>query len=168
VQRHTPEPSTGSDTDAGTDEPTAPAAASAPIDASVRSSFEELVPAASDEMSVLRRKLTAWLDELPVDPGSSYDIVLATYEALANVAAHAYPGGHGWARLYADWAGDTVTVVVSDTGSGGAVKRVGAPPLTAGGRGLLLIDEVTDQAIVESGEHGTRVTMIWRPAALRS
>jgi anti-sigma regulatory factor (Ser/Thr protein kinase) len=168
VQRHTPEPSTGSDTDAGTGEAAVPAAAGVPIDASVRSSFEELVPAVSGEMSLLRRKLVAWLDELPLDPGSSYDVVLATYEALANVAAHAYPDGGGWARLYADWAGDTVTVTVSDTGSGGAVKRVGLPPLTAGGRGLRLIDEVTDQAIVESGEHGTRVTMIWRPAALRS
>ncbi|MFC5094409.1 ATP-binding protein [Amycolatopsis plumensis] len=138
---------------------------STPIDPSVRSRFEELVPASLREAAVLRRKLGDWLGELPLDAGSSYDILLATYEALANVAAHAYPDRDGWVRLYADWAGDTVTTTVTDTGCGIAAE--GHRPPTSGGRGLRLIDEVTDRMTVDTGEHGTQVTMIWRPAALR-
>ncbi|MGK3206580.1 ATP-binding protein [Amycolatopsis sp. MEPSY49] len=98
------------------------------------------------------------------DPGTRYDIVLAAYEALANVAAHAYPDRDGWARLYAQWAGDTV----ADTGRGIPARPNRAPaPRTSGGRGLILIDGVTDRMTIDTGEHGTQVTMIWRPAALR-
>ncbi|WP_409180324.1 ATP-binding protein [Amycolatopsis sp. VS8301801F10] len=114
-------------------------------------------------MAILRQKLAQWLGELPLDPSSRFDISLAAYEALANVAAHAYPGGSGWTRLYADWAGDTVTVAVSDTGCGLDPER----KPTSGGRGLPRIDEVTDRMVVDTGEHGTTVTMVWQPAALR-
>ncbi len=106
-----------------------------------------------------------WLEELPLDDGSSYDILLATYEALANVAAHAYLDRDGWVRLYADWAGDTLTATVTDTGCG--IAPEGHRPPTSGGRGLHLIDDLTDQMTIDTGEHGTQVTMIWRPAALR-
>jgi hypothetical protein len=87
-----------SDTDAEAAEPAATAGAGAPIDPSIRSSFEELAPALPGEAAVLRRKPASRLEQLPLDPGSGYDIALATYEALANVVAHAYPtgpAGHG-------------------------------------------------------------------------
>lgn len=134
----------------------------------VTSTFEELAPALPNEMAGLRRKLIHWLGELPLDPDSTHDITLATYEALANVAAHAYPDGHGWARLQAERAEDAVTVTVTDTGCGiPATRPRGRGLRTSGGRGLVLIDKVTDQSEVDTGEHGTTVRMIWRPAALR-
>lgn len=167
MYRHTPEPSVDW-SDTADSEAAAQAAAGAPIDPSVRSSLEELVPASLDEVTVLRRTLAVWLEELPLDAGSRYDIVLATYEALANVAAHAYPDRDGWVRLSAQCAGDTVTVTVTDTGCGIRAERdrAAASP-TSGGRGLRLIDEVTDRMVLDTGEHGTQVTMTWHPAALR-
>ncbi|WP_235078915.1 ATP-binding protein [Amycolatopsis orientalis] len=161
MYRNTPDPSV----ERSEAEPAAPPVVSAPIDASVKSRFEELAPAQPREAAILRQKLAHWLKELPLDARSEFDITLAAYEALANVAAHAYPGGTGWTRLYADWAGDTVTVTVSDTGCGIAPERKAAP--SSGGRGLPLIDEVTDRMSIDTGEHGTTVTMVWRPAALR-
>lgn len=135
----------------------------------VVSTFEELAPALPNEMADLRRKLTRWLGELPLDADSTHDITLATYEALANVAAHAYPDGHGWARLQATRAGDAVTVTVTDTGCGiPATSPRQAGLRTSGGRGLVLIEKVTDQSDIDTGGHGTTVRMTWRPAALRA
>ncbi|WIY01333.1 ATP-binding protein [Amycolatopsis mongoliensis] len=134
----------------------------------VTSKFEELAPALPNEMAGLRRKLTQWLGEFPLDPESTHDITLATYEALANVVAHAYPDGRGWTRLQAARTGDTVTVTVTDTGCGipaTSPRRAGLR--TSGGRGLVLIEKVTDQSDIETGCDGTTVRMTWRPAALR-
>ncbi|MEU8637146.1 ATP-binding protein [Amycolatopsis sp. NPDC048633] len=134
----------------------------------VTSAFEELAPALPNEMADLRRKLTRWLGELPLDPESTHDMTLATYEALANVAAHAYPDGHGWARLQATRTGDAVTVTVTDTGCGIPATRPRQAGLrTSGGRGLVLIEKVTDQSDIDTGREGTTVRMTWRPAALR-
>jgi serine/threonine-protein kinase RsbW len=170
VHRHTPEPDvdTGETADAdqaGTTPPDRLPARSGPV---ATSTFEELAPALPNEVAGLRRKLTRWLAELPLDPASTHDITLATYEALANVAAHAYPDGHGWVRLQATRVGDAVTVTVTDTGCGiPATRPRPAAPRTSGGRGLLLIDKVTDQSEIDTSDHGTRVRMTWRPAALR-
>ncbi|MEV6832386.1 ATP-binding protein [Amycolatopsis sp. NPDC051102] len=166
MYRHTPETGvdTGEKSDADQAGTTAPGhVAAGPV---VASTFEELAPALPNEMAGLRRKLIHWLNELPLDPDSTHDITLATYEALANVAAHAYPDGHGWARLQARRVGDAVTV--TDTGCGIKATRPRVAGLrTSGGRGLLLIDQVTDQSDVDSGTQGTTVRMTWRPAALR-
>ncbi|MEV4055257.1 ATP-binding protein [Amycolatopsis sp. NPDC049688] len=168
MYRHTPETGvdTGDKTDADQAGTTAPErVAAGPV---VASTFEELAPALPNEMAGLRRKLIHWLNELPLDPDSKHDITLATYEALANVAAHAYPDGHGWARLQAGRAGDAITVTVTDTGCGIPATRPRPAALrTSGGRGLLLIDQVTDQSDVDSSTKGTTVRMTWRPAALR-
>ncbi|WP_370965133.1 ATP-binding protein [Amycolatopsis sp. cg9] len=168
MYRHTPDTGvdTGESTDADQAGTTAPARSS--TGAVVASTFEELAPALPNEMADLRRKLTRWLGELPLDPESTHDITLATYEALANVAAHAYPSGHGWARLQATRTGDTVTVTVTDTGCGIPATRPRTAGLrTSGGRGLVLIDKVTDQSDIETSETGTTVRMTWRPVSLR-
>ncbi|WP_329045495.1 ATP-binding protein [Amycolatopsis sp. NBC_01488] len=166
MHRHTADSGvdTGESTDADQTGTTAPARTGAVV----TSTFEELARALPNEMAVLRRKLTHWLGQLPLDPGSTHDITLATYEALANVAAHAYPEGNGWARLQAARTGDAVTVTVTDTGRGIPATRPRQSGLrTTGGRGLVLIDKVTDQSDIDTGDHGTTIHMTWRPAALR-
>lgn len=166
MYRHTPGRGvdTGESTDAGQPGTTSPARARDVV----TSTFEELAPALPNEMAGLRRQLIRWLDEFPLDADSLHDITLATYEALANVAAHAYPDGHGWARLQATRTGDAITVTVTDTGCGIPGTRPSRwGSRASGGRGLLLIDKVTDQADIDTGPHGTAVRMTWRPAALR-
>jgi len=124
VYRHTPDigVDTGESTDADQAGTTAPERFAA--GAVVAPAFEELAPALPNEMADLRRKLIRWLGGLPLDPDSTHDITLATYEALANVAAHAYPDGHGWARLQARRAGDAVTVTYTDTAGASQTVQV--------------------------------------------
>ncbi|WP_410596428.1 ATP-binding protein [Amycolatopsis sp. lyj-23] len=168
MYRHTP--GTGVDTGESTDADQAGTTASERSAAGsvVASTFEELAPALPNEMAGLRRKLIQWLSGFPLDADSKHDITLATYEALANVAAHAYPDGHGWARLQAHREGDAITVTVTDTGCGISATRPRTAGLrTSGGRGLVLIDQVTDQSEIETGAAGTTIHMTWRPAVLR-
>ena len=168
MYRHTSEPDVdmGQRTDADRTGTTPPARTGA--GAVVTATFEELAPALPNEVADLRRKLTRWLGELPLDVESTHDITLATYEALANVAAHAYPDGHGWARLQATRSGDAVTVTVTDTGCGIPATRPRRAGLrTSGGRGLMLIEKVTDQSDIDTSGDGTTIRMTWRPAALR-
>ncbi|HET6707319.1 ATP-binding protein [Amycolatopsis sp.] len=168
MYRHTPE--TGVDTGESPDADQAGTTATERFatGAVVASTFEELAPALPNEMAGLRRKLIHWLGDFPLDPDSKHDITLATYEALANVAAHAYPDGHGWARLQAFRADDAITVTVTDTGCGIPATRPRVAGLrTSGGRGLRLIDQVTDQSDIDTGAKGTTVRMTWRPPALR-
>ncbi len=173
VHRHTLEPDvdTGETADDGPPGTTSPDRLPAGSGTVVTSTFEELAPALPNDVADLRRKLIRWLAALPLDPESTHDITLATYEALANVAAYAYPDKHGWARLQAARVGDAVTVTVTDTGCGIPATRANRPRTaglrTSGGRGLLLIDKVTDQSDIHTGEQGTTVRMTWRPAALR-
>jgi anti-sigma regulatory factor (Ser/Thr protein kinase) len=170
VYRHTPEHGVDTGETADADQPGTTPPDRIPTTARivVTSTFEELAPALPNEAAELRRSLTRWLGGLPLDPASTHDITLATYEALANVVAHAYPDGHGWVRLQATRTGDAVTVTVTDTGCGIPATRPRTAGLrTSGGRGLLLIDKVTDQSDIGTGDQGTRVRMTWRPAALR-
>jgi anti-sigma regulatory factor (Ser/Thr protein kinase) len=90
------------------------------------------------------------------------DLVLATYEALANVADHAYPDGSGDAWIAAEQAGPgELTVTVSDRG------RWRPPPSDPGlrGRGMILIAALADRVAIRRGTvgtAGTTIVMHWR------
>jgi anti-sigma regulatory factor (Ser/Thr protein kinase) len=85
------------------------------------------------------------------------DVVLATHEALANIADHAYPEGDGDAFLDADVTPEAVVVVVRDRG------RWRPPSIDPGwrGRGLTIIRGLAEQVEVRQGDGGTTVVMRW-------
>jgi serine/threonine-protein kinase RsbW len=87
------------------------------------------------------------------------DVVLASYEALANAAEHAYPSGPGLVDLVAARTTDgRVLVTVSDHG------RWRPPPCDPGfrGRGLTMIKELTLQVEIQQNQDGTTVHMEWK------
>ena len=90
------------------------------------------------------------------------DLVLATHEALANVADHAYPDGPGDAWIEAGRTGPgELTVTVSDRG------HWRPPPADPGlrGRGMILIAALADRVAVQrgtAGTVGTTIVMHWR------
>ncbi|MBF9129985.1 ATP-binding protein [Plantactinospora sp. S1510] len=85
------------------------------------------------------------------------DFVLAVNELITNAVRHG--GGQGWLRL---WRTDgTLYCRVSDTGAGIDSDRLGdrrrPAPEVAGGWGLWLARELSDEMLVRSGPEGTTV-----------
>ena len=86
------------------------------------------------------------------------DLELATYEALANAAEHAYPSGRPQVDLEAVATADGgVLVTVRDHG------HWRPPPADSGfrGRGLGMIRALAHRSEIEQTETGTVVHMQW-------
>jgi anti-sigma regulatory factor (Ser/Thr protein kinase) len=119
------------------------------------------VQAVPEALRRLRHDLTAWVLAAGVDEDRAGDIVLASYEALANVADHAYDGeGTGVVDLDAAAFADRIEVVIADHGQ----WRTPVPdhrPVSLRGRGLLLLRASADHADISSGDTGTVVTLTW-------
>lgn len=115
-------------------------------------------PSLPERLADVRARLAAWAEQAGFPTDTVDDIVLATHEALANVADHAYPQGGGEALLDADCADGAVRIVVRDHG------RWRPPDSDPGwrGRGLVIIHGLAEQLDVQHGGTGTSVTMSWR------
>lgn len=100
-----------------------------------------------------------WLERtLAPDAQRIADIVLASYEALSNSAAHAYPDearGNVTLDATSNAATNTVCIRVSDHGTW--VDPDAQPADSAHGRGLPLIEALCDRAWIEATAHGTTV-----------
>ncbi|MBE8518872.1 ATP-binding protein [Amycolatopsis sp. H6(2020)] len=119
------------------------------------------VPAAPGALRRLRHELMAWVLAAGVDESRAGDIVLASYEALANVADHAYNGaGDGLVDVDASLSPGRLEVVITDHGQ----WRTPVPDtrrVSLRGRGLLLLRASADRADITSGDQGTVVTLTW-------
>src|SRR4051812_49931825 len=94
------------------------------------------VQAVPQDLRRLRHELMAWVLSAGVEEGRAQDIVLASYEALANVADHAYAGaGAGGVDLDAAVHPDRIEVGISDHGKWRAPGG-GPRPGFGGGGGL--------------------------------
>jgi serine/threonine-protein kinase RsbW len=109
------------------------------------------------QLAGARREVAAWAGQLGLPEEFTEDLVLATHEALANVADHAYPNGDGEAWLDLQCIGGVVEVVVRDRG------RWRTPPTDTGwrGRGLTIIRGLADEVLVQHDLRGTTVRMRW-------
>jgi serine/threonine-protein kinase RsbW len=109
-------------------------------------------------LSDVRARLAAWARGLGLSADAVDDIVLATHEALANIADHAYPDGAGDAELDAACVDGEIRVVVRDHGRW-------RPPVTGSGwrgRGLVLIRGLAEHVDVQRADAGTIIAMRWR------
>lgn len=68
------------------------------------------------QLVTLREQLTAWAEGTGLTGEQVETLQLAAYEAMANVAMHAYPGTIGTLALHATSDGQSVTVTVADRG----------------------------------------------------
>ncbi|MGW4063889.1 ATP-binding protein [Amycolatopsis sp. NPDC004747] len=119
------------------------------------------VPAAPGALRGLRHDLMAWVLAAGVDESLAGDIVLASYEALANVADHAYDDAEpGVVDVEAAVHAGRLEVVITDHGQ----WRTPVPdtrPVSLRGRGLLLLRASADRADITAGDSGTVVTLTW-------
>lgn len=105
----------------------------------------------------VRHHLEEWVKGTGLPTETVTDVVLATYEALANAAEHAYPSGGGPVDLIAASTVDSrLLVTVRDYGRWRS-------PCDSGlrGRGLVIIKALAHRAEVRRTPHGTWVHMEW-------
>lgn len=110
----------------------------------------------------VRHSLQRWAAHTGLSALDVADLVLASYEALANAVEHAYPPGGGPVDLLAARTVDgRVLVAIRDHG------RWRPPPPDPGtrGRGLPMIRALAHRAEVQPGPQGTCVQMEWRLSA---
>lgn len=116
--------------------------------------LELRVPATIEAIPLLRRVLSRWLDEAGASASAVEDLSLAFAEACANAAEHAYSPAEGVLEVHATMSDDGQAVVsVRDYGSWRA------PRGEHRGRGLGLMEGLTDSVEVERGEDGTTVRL---------
>lgn len=120
------------------------------------------VPAEADRLPALRRALADWAENVGLSADQRELAALATYEALANAATHAYSDGESGVldvhAIYRPTSGHA-EVVVTDYGHW---QEPGREDL--GGRGLVLISSLAEHAEVTVTAGGTTVRMSWTVA----
>lgn len=134
-----------------------------PMTNTARGDLRFRVPAVVDRLQQLRRALTDWATRIGLAAETVTDLVLATYEAMANVVEHAYRdrlGGLLDLHAHVDQSHRTVTVIVTDYGRWLVPSH--GPSLR--GRGLLLIRGLTQHTEISPSQHGTTVAMTYRMA----
>jgi len=115
----------------------------------------------------IRREFSDWLGRyFALDATQTSDMVLAVNEAMANAAEYAYgtgqPGTMHVRALY-DLGTTKLSVTVADEGAWRS-----SDPATSGprrGRGIPLMQALTDQATVDSSQAGTTVRLEWNHVA---
>jgi serine phosphatase RsbU (regulator of sigma subunit)/anti-sigma regulatory factor (Ser/Thr protein kinase) len=113
-----------------------------------------------ESIPVMRRLLARWLDEAGATAAEIDDLALASAEAAANAIEHAYGLAPGVVELRACGSdGGVVTVSVTDFGNWRA------PRGTHRGRGLLLMEGLTDGVEVIRRDEGTTVELSRRIGA---
>jgi anti-sigma regulatory factor (Ser/Thr protein kinase) len=121
--------------------------------------FKRRIDAKAEQLAPLRRELRGWLREAEVDETILQDLVLAVGEALANAVEHAYrPGEHGRIEFRVTLDADGVLQA--------AIRDFGRwrPPRwnPDRGRGIGMMEQLTDALDVSTSEEGTHVVMVRR------
>ncbi|MDQ1203151.1 ATP-binding protein [Rhodococcus sp. SORGH_AS_0303] len=122
------------------------------------------VPADALCIGAVRRALAAWLHILPFDDACRADVVLAVYEAMANVVDHAYldTDGVGTMQISVTFSMDdgTLDVTVADLG------QWKLPVHNAlRGNGLRLVAALSTSSTVDHSGTGTTVRATWSSMA---
>ena len=127
---------------------------SIPLGQELELSFE----ASPKVLGGMRRTLGRWLINQGVPAGDCFDITVAVSEAAANAIEHAYGPRDARFAMHCCWSPEEVCVRVSDAGR----WRAQAPRRYGRGRGLMIMNEMMDEANVEQGDDGTTVTLVKR------
>ncbi len=112
-----------------------------------------VVPADPSALAGVRRALGRWLDSVGAGEVEAYELQVACGEACANAIAHAYPPGDAHFAVRAFSQDGEVLIEVADFGAWRA------PRGGSGGRGLALIEQLTDSLEIDRGIAGTTVRM---------
>ncbi|MCF3178161.1 ATP-binding protein [Streptomyces sioyaensis] len=91
-----------------------------------------------------RRLLLGTMETAGVDPDICYDLAVALSEACANAVEHGGDAASEDYRVTAFIDGDTCRIEITDSGPGFGHRPAQAPAFAEDGRGLFLIEALTD------------------------
>lgn len=115
--------------------------------------LELTMPADPSSLVSVRQTLNRWMRSKAVPDADAYEVLVACGEACANAIAHAYPVGDARFNVRAAKEGDELVIEVRDFG------EWREPRPGRGGRGLALIEKLTDQMEIDRGRAGTTVRL---------
>jgi anti-sigma regulatory factor (Ser/Thr protein kinase) len=122
----------------------------------LRETLVLMLPAEPDSPPLLRRLLRRWLRERGASQDETDELILAAAEASANAIEHAYPPEPHPFRVEARAEAGRVTLTVRDWG------KWRAPRGEFRGRGMVLMEGLTDSVEVVPSDSGTTVTLTKR------
>ncbi len=125
------------------------------VDASV-GTLDLRLPATAQSVTLARHRLRDWLEENApeLDPVSRVDLEVAWSEACSNVVRHAYGPAEASFDATASREGNLLRMTVRDTG------QWRSPAGHSGGRGLPLMEVLSDELLIDRQPGSTTVTMI--------
>lgn len=113
-------------------------------------------PADPEQLVLIRRELARWLAPLALTDEETADVVLAVDEAAANSVRHAYgPDESGSVELTLWTEPDTLCIEIVDHGS----WRPPAERPVQGGRGISLMNTMSESVIIRFDDRGSRVLL---------
>jgi anti-sigma regulatory factor (Ser/Thr protein kinase) len=124
--------------------------------------FVDVFSATRDELSSARHRVQEWLARVGVPDPPRSDIVLAVNEVVANAIEHGSAFDPSMlVSVEASFRDPELTVSVSDRGHWRSdLERAD----TERGRGLPIVERLSDNVRIETGAPGTTVTMRWPQA----
>ena len=118
------------------------------------------LPAEPASAPLVRTAMRRFLAASRLSEHRAYDGLVAVGEAVSNAIEHAYGGpSHETFAVTAERIGETLVVSISDYG-----QWRGPLPWSVRGRGLHLMQQLSDDLDVTGGAEGTRVTMRFEEA----
>ena len=116
------------------------------------------VPARLEQLAVLRRTVRQWLTATAVDQHTAQELVLAVGEAVTNAVEHAYLDSEpGSVELTVSRYSEELRLEVRDHGRWRTIPAPGPR-----GRGLKMMEKLTDAVTVDIDDHGTTVRLCKR------
>jgi serine/threonine-protein kinase RsbW len=120
-------------------------------------------PADPEQLAVIRRELSGWLEPLALTEEETADVVLAVDEAAANAVRHAYGADEAGVVELTLWTeSETLCIEVVDHGSW-------RPPVDRpreGGRGIPLMSHMSESVLIHFDDRGSRVLLRHRIPSL--
>ncbi|WP_296368366.1 ATP-binding protein [Pseudonocardia sp.] len=115
-------------------------------------------PADAEQLAVIRHELAGWLAPLRLTDNETADVVLAVDEAASNAVSHAYgPDRSGVVELTLWTEGGTLSIEVVDHGHWRAPDP--EPHPARGGRGIALMNVMSESVLIRYDDRGSRVLL---------
>ncbi len=118
------------------------------------SRFDHRFPARAGELAKLRASMRGWLGAADIEADDTEEIVLAVDEACANAIEHGSGDGSGEVLVSLELEDeDALTATVTNPGTWKGEASPGR------GYGLMLMDALMDEVVIEPGDHESVVTL---------